>query len=305
MAVRVSVALVTLALFAALATLGGLGATPSASAASAGAVTRTRHYYVSLGDSYAIGFQPAPSPGPTPGYTAVVARATHMTLVNFGCGGATTTSILETDGCAPPGTPAGEGVVHYPHRTQAAAAVAFIRSHRRHIGLITVSIGGNDVTDCVAAADPTTCVLSAVRLVEKHVAALAKELRKAAGSAVPLIGLSYPDVILGTWVYPAGHPERSLAGLSVTAFKDLLNPALEKAYRAAHGAFVDVTKDTGGYLPLSETTTLPPYGTVPDAVARVCRLTWFCTQGNIHAKTAGYTLIGREILARYRSLRKR
>ncbi len=289
-----------------LAALGAFSGPGAQAVGGVGAGTPPPRYYVSLGDSYAIGYQPTPSPGPTPGYTVLVARRTGMSLVNFGCGGATSTSILETKGCAPPeGIPAGEDVAHYPHETQAAAAEAFIRRHRGHIGLITVSIGGNDVTQCAAAADPTSCVLSAVPLVRKHVTALAKGLRRAAGPKVPIIGLSYPDVILGSWVYPAGHGDPALASLSVTAFKDLFNPALAKAYRAGGASFVDVTKDTGGYVPLAETTSLAHYGTVPVAVASVCRLTWSCTQGNIHANSAGYRLIGREILARYQALRRR
>ena len=60
---------------------------------AAGARTPTTHtYYVSLGDSYAVGYQP--TLGATPGYAGYVAARTHLTLVNFGCAGATTTSIL-------------------------------------------------------------------------------------------------------------------------------------------------------------------------------------------------------------------
>jgi len=40
-------------------------------------------------------------------------------------------------------------------------------------------------------------------------------------------------------------------------------------------------------------------------VASVCSLTWFCSQANIHAKTAGYTLIGKLVVARYVVMRRR
>lgn len=257
-------------------------------------------YYVSIGDSYAVGFQPSPTRGPTAGYTAYVARETHLRLANFGCGGATTSSLFTVVGCAHPyGPTARTDAIAYPHETQAAAATAFIRAHRGHIGLITVSIGGNDVTHCASVAKPTTCVLGVVPEIEKNVTTLVGKLRKAAGKNVPILGLTYPDVLLGLWVYPPGHANRSLAALSVTAFRALLNPALAKAYSSAGGHLVDVTKTAGSYVALSKTTTLAPYGTVPVAVADTCRLTWFCTQGNIHAKTAGYLLIGKAIVARY------
>ncbi|MGH8980574.1 MAG: SGNH/GDSL hydrolase family protein [Acidimicrobiales bacterium] len=262
-------------------------------------------YYVSLGDSYSVGYQPSPTPGATAGYTGYVARKAHLRLANFGCGGATTASILTVDGCTQPYGPAAKAnAVAYANKTQAAAAVAFLRAHRGHIALITVSISGNDITHCATVSNPTGCVLTAVPEIEKNVTTLARELRAAAGKHVPLIGLTYPDVLLGLWVYPPGQADTSLASLSVTAFKSLLNPALTKAYGAAGGVLVDVTKLAGGYVALSKTTTLAPYGTIPVAVANTCELTWYCTQGNIHAKSAGYELIGKAVVSRYDRLKR-
>lgn len=263
-------------------------------------------YYVSLGDSYAVGYQPAPTPGATGGYTAVVARGARLKLVNFGCGGATTTSILQADGCvAPYGPPAGTDAASYAGKTQAAAAEAFIRRHKRNIGLITVTIGGNDVTQCASNANPVTCVAGVLGELGPHVTTLAKGLRAAAGPKVPIIGLTYPDVILGQWVYPPGQANQGLATLSVTAFKTLINPELEKAYASAKAKFIDITADTDAYQPLTQTTTLAPYGTIPAAVAEVCNVTWYCQLGNIHAKTVGYQLIGQKILAVYQKGQKK
>lgn len=294
----------------ALVVLTALGAFPGTAAsgpyttkANSTSTSSKTLYYVSLGDSYSVGYQPSPRPGATAGYTGYVASKEHLHLVNFGCGGATTTSILTVDGCTSPyGPPAGTGAANYSHETQAAGAVAFIRAHRGDIGLITVSIGGNTVTHCATVSNPTDCVLAATPQIQKNVTELATELRDAAGKDVPILGLTYPDVLLGLWVYPTGHPDTSLASLSVTAFRSLLNPALTKAYSAAGGHLVDVTEEAGGYVSLSKTTTLAPYGKVPVAVADTCKLTWYCTQGNIHAKTAGYDLIGKAIVASYDQL---
>lgn len=296
--VVVALGVLTLVVVTALGAFASSGASPITAARRAAGPT----YYVSLGDSYSVGYQPSPVPGPTPGYTAVVARSTGMKLVNYGCGGATAASILSAPGCTPPyGPHAGAGAAPYAGMSQAAAARRFLRAHRRHVGLVTVSIGGNDITKCASAADPTTCVLTAIGEVRTNVGKLVAGLRRAAGRRVPIIGLTYPDVLLGEWVYPAASPDHALAALSVTAFKSLVNPALAAAYRAAGARFVDVTAGTGAYTPLTRTTTLAPFGSVPDAVARVCELTWYCTQGNIHAKTAGYDLIGDEVLAAYRA----
>ena len=46
----------------------------------------------------------------------------------------------------------------YAGTTQAAAAERFLRKHRGQVKLITVSIGGNDVTACAREADPVACV---------------------------------------------------------------------------------------------------------------------------------------------------
>jgi lysophospholipase L1-like esterase len=264
----------------------------------------THTYYVSLGDSYSVGYQPGP--GATAGYTGYVARKTHLRLVNFGCGDATTSSIIDTTGC-PDNLPHTAGAVLYPDTTQTAAAEAFITAHRGHIGLITVSIGGNDVTSCATQANLISCVGTAVSGITQNVTSLAMALRVAAGPKVPLIGSTYPDVFLGDYVFPSlpVTPVRiSLAHETVVAFRSLINPALVKAYAAGQGVLVDVTAASGAYLSLTTTTDVQPYGSIPIAVAKVCSLTWFCQEGNIHATTKGYTLIGQLIVARYARLRR-
>jgi len=250
--------------------------------------------YVSLGDSYAAGYQPSgPHSGTanTNGFAyqvpGLAARnGYNLKLVNFGCGGATTTSILHSLGCPL----LGPGATPYPTQTQAAAAEAFLRSHRGKVGLITVSIGGNDVTACAIAAQPAPCVVTAVKGIDKNLAVLLHGLRTAAGPSVRTVGTTYPDVILGLDISKAAAL-RSLAKLSVVAFKDVINPALKKLYTAAGGKFVDVTAATGAYGPLTQMTDLPPYGKIPVPVAKVCELTFFCQYHDIHPRTAGYRII--------------
>jgi lysophospholipase L1-like esterase len=241
-------------------------------------------YYVSLGDSYAVGFQFLPAVGSTPGYTAYVAKKEHMTLENFGCAGATTSSIISSTGCS---FPAASNAVSYPTQTQAAAADSFIAAHPGQVGLITVSIGGNDITGCESAADPMTCVNSADATMTTDVDNLVSGLRAAAGPGVPIMGLTYPDVVLGAWVYPHGSSNQSLASVSVTAFRTLFNPTLKAAYATVGGLFADVTAATGAYGSFS-TLVHSHYGTVPLPVAEVCKLTWACKIGDIHANPKGY-----------------
>jgi len=296
---RAVVAVVILA-FAAAACGSSPGATTSVTTrpkASAAAPL----LYVSLGDSYAAGYQPS---GPHSGSTgrngfayqvpALAAKKGYdLALVNFGCGGATTTSILYSVGCPP--ALLGPGATAYPTVTQAAAAEAFLRAHRGHVGLVTVSIGGNDVTSCAAGAQPIPCVATAIKTINKNVATLLHGLRAAAGPSVRIVGTTYPDVILGLDVSKQASL-RNLAQLSVVAFKALINPALRKLYEAVGASFVDVTAATGAYGSLTQLTDLPPYGRIPVPVAKVCELTFFCEYHDIHPRTAGYTIIAQLIV---------
>ncbi len=259
-------------------------------------------FYLSLGDSYSVGYQPVL--GATPGYTAVVAKKTKYQLENFGCGGATTASILSAVGCLESGfgPVAATDAVPYPTTTQAQAALSFIAAHRGQVGLITVSIGGNDVTACAGAGSLSailTCVEAADTAITTNVGSLVSSLNAAlsnAGDTAPVVGLTYPDVILGNWVYPVGATNQSLASESVLAFDDLINPTLQSAYGA--GNFVNVTQapykeaTQGDDTPLTSTMKVKPYGVIPDAVGEICKLTYFCSQGNIHANDKGYKFIG-------------
>jgi lysophospholipase L1-like esterase len=265
--------------------------------AAAQAATAKPKYYVALGDSYAIGWQrPAEDrSGPTKqGYANQIvglakAKGYRLKLVNFGCGGATTVSILQAKGCEQRAI----GGAKYTS-TQAVAAERFLKRHRGEVALVTVSIGGNDVTACAQASDPVACVGAATDSIKTNVEALAKGLRKAAGKRVRIVGTTYPDVILGQWV--RAPVNQDLAKLSVVAFRSLVNPALKTAYKAGKGTFVDVTEATGAYGSLDQTTTLAPYGTIPVPVAKICELTSYCQFGDIHSKKAGYKVIAQLVV---------
>lgn len=261
----------------------------------------TGSLYVSIGDSYAAGFQPtAAGQGHTTRngfpYLAVkdaVAKGYHLRLVNFGCAGATTTSVLHSRGCVTHYL--GPGAPDY-HRTQADAAVGFVKAHPGKIALITVSLGGNDVTKCIAASDTLDCITAALHRAESNLRVLLRRLRAAAGSKTVIVGTTYPDVFLGK-ALSSDAAEQQLARLSVLGFRSIINPGLQGTYASVHGKFADVTAAMGAYIPLSRTTTLKPYGTVPIAVAKVCRLTYFCQYDDIHPRTAGYAVIARLVVA--------
>ena len=158
-------------------TLFGLGVAPGVSQAAPMTKKAPELYYLSLGDSYSVGYQ-TPALVDGPGYTDKVAKKEHMQLENFGCGGATTTSLLSAVGCGS----AQQEVAHevlYPTTTQETAALDFIAAHPGQVGLITVSIGGNDVTACADQANPISCVVAAATTITTNVDKLVSDLNAA------------------------------------------------------------------------------------------------------------------------------
>jgi lysophospholipase L1-like esterase len=310
------------ALAASVTSVGLVAASGTGNAAKA--VRKVKPFYISLGDSYSVGFQNS-TLGNTPGFTGYVAKKDHLQLENFGCGGATTASLFSQISC-PAGASAATDGVPYPTTNQVDAAVAFINANPGKVGLVTVSISGNDVTACATGSNPIPCVEAAAASIATNVTAMVSDLDTAltanGDTTAHIVGTTYPDVILGEDVAPVGSTNPTLAALSIVAFDDFINNTLDTAYTSvARGAFVNVTDapyklalsgadtgtwnfSTGAYT--GPTTRLSGFGKgVPVSVAEVCSLTWFCapaTFGDIHANTKGYNFIGSLIMAKLASL---
>lgn len=264
-------------------------------------------FLVSVGDSYGAGFRPTDAGGTTTSSDNFVGSvATRWSRagsgggvvpVNFACAGATSSDLLVSRGCPAgrraPGSPA------YDDRTQADAATDFLRQNRSRVAAVTVVIGGNDINNCLSIGggrltdDPTTCLTSAVAALSGSLTQLLTRIRTAVGPNVPIVGLSYPDVYLALDLAGSGD----LAQQSVTLFRDVLNPALAAAYRAVGGTFVDLTAAFDGYVPFASTTALAPYGTIPTAVATVCRFTFACSKQDLHPTAEGHHKIADAVLA--------
>lgn len=255
--------------------------------------------YVALGDSYAAGYQPGMG-STRNGYVYQVpglalARGYSLTAVNFGCSGATTGSLISAVGCPSEGL--GPGASGYSGQTQLKAATRYIATNRARIALITVSIGGNDVTACASPSAAKDCTAKASAGIRRNVTSIAKQLRVAAGPKPVIVGTTYPDVMLGAWVNPGGPIAQAMALKSAVDFKGLINPALAAGYRSGKGLLTDVTAGTGAYGSMKTMVNLAPYGLIPRPVAEVCRLSFFCDQGDIHLKTVGYAKVAALVVA--------
>ncbi|WNV85111.1 GDSL-type esterase/lipase family protein [Umezawaea sp. Da 62-37] len=263
--------------------------------------------YVSIGDSYAAGYRPSPDGSgstTTDGFAYQVAADPRVTgrpleLVNFGCAGVTSTALRENPGCAAGAS--GPGAPAYPRQAQVDAAVAFITGNRERIALVTVVVGGNDIKPCVQRPDgaprpdATACLAEAGKALRANLAILLGALRSAVGPTTPIVGVTYPDVYLGAWV--ATTPgARDLAVASVALFRDQLNPALRAEYSAVGALFADITAATGGYGPLEEIVDDPTYGKIPNPVARLCALTYYCRLRDVHPTVDGHRVIADRIV---------
>jgi lysophospholipase L1-like esterase len=254
-------------------------------------------YYLSLGDSLAQGVQPNPSGASVEtnqGYADVLYAAEKVSnkqlkLAKLGCPGESTTTMLND----------GPFCKARPYKgAQLAAAVKFIHKHK--VVLITLDIGANDVDSCVPNGTlDAACLSRGLNAVGVNVPKIVAALRRAAGPKVKIAGMTYYDPFLS--LYFGTPAQRALATASVGLAKGL-NTTLATDFRAKKVRIADVATAFDSYTPWSTTTTLAGHGTVPLAVAQICRLTWICTPKprgpNIHAKPSGYKKIAATFLAK-------
>jgi lysophospholipase L1-like esterase len=243
-------------------------------------------YYLALGDSLSLGIQPnadGVSVQTTQGYANQLYTVLHRTrpalhLVQLGCSGETTKTMMNG------------GICQYPGGSQLAAATAFLHAHRGHVSLVTIDIGANDPQDCVqnkGVALISACI-TAMPEAAVNLAKILKALHTAAGPGVRIVGMSYYLPELWEWHDGLfGHViARTSEGLAAT-YNDLLTGVYASAgvpVANVFGAF-----DTADFGSMA---TVPGIGTVPRNVALLCEWTWECTPSprgpNEHANAVGY-----------------
>ena len=251
--------------------------------AARAAAAPPRHYYLSVGDSLAVGMQPNARGHDHPtghGYADVVARrlATRirgLQLVKLGCAGETSTTLVLTGPC---------------RRSQLAQAESFLSSHRGSVSLITVNIGDNDIEESCfhAAAIDYACIENGLAAVRANIPVIIAALRSAAGDGVPIVGITDYDQFLAYWLRGAGG--RSVARASVPVIARL-NQVVDTLYREA-GVHVADAAPQFGSTDLGHPTPLAGHGRVPRGVATLCRLTWACGKRlDDHPNDAGYGVL--------------
>ena len=97
----------------------------------------------------------------------------RLRLQKLGGGGESTASILHPSYC------------RYRNGSQLAEAVAFLDAHRGAVSFITLTLGANDIGDCVGDIG---CALGQI---QENLPVILSTLRAHAGPNVPIIGTNY------------------------------------------------------------------------------------------------------------------
>jgi lysophospholipase L1-like esterase len=243
-------------------------------------------FYLALGTSLAVGFQP--NRGETPkGYVDVLWRSLAeqipgLSLRNVGCSGETSSSMIR--GTHPH--------CQYPEGSQLDAAVAFLHAYPGQVAFITVEVGANDfIGACLRDTGrlDRACAADVLPRIQTRLTRIVDALAAAAPD-VPIVGMTYYDPLLGYWgLVPSG---RALARADARVWADL-NAMFTTAYSDAGAGVADVAA-TFQVDDFTDTVVVPGRGELPVNVANACRWTWFCSPryaGDPHANAIGYRKI--------------
>lgn len=273
--------------------------------------TSAQSHYLSLGDSLTVGVQPDESGArqeTSEGYTDVLYRTlkdadSTLRHERMGCGGEDTTTFIE-GGIADCDT-------RYERGSQLDEAVAFLEEHGEQVGLVTLTIGANNFTDCVEGLAPEPgsrteldiddvgldrdCVNDGLERLETEVPVIAERLTDAAGPQTQIVAMTYYNPFLALSLLEeneenadkvAEDAESGVADGTVEIMEDV-NDSLTTTYQAAGIDVADVDEVFDG----SNTTVPDDSGTgMPVNLQNICDLTWMCNtaQGpDIHTNLAG------------------
>jgi lysophospholipase L1-like esterase len=248
-------------------------------------------YYLALGGSGSVGFQPTvdhPKGQPTnAGYANDVLaleriRWSGLQLVRLGCPGETSgTFLFGGDRCRPNG------------QTQLAQAVSFLRSHANTV-LVTIDVGFNNIRPCLAyRVVNETCVSQSLATIRQQLTEIVSLLRAAVPS-LRIVGVGHYDPYLDVHAKDIATQAFAQASIAVT---ERLNETLRSAYSAAGVPMANVASAFA--VANAVPTTLANGTTVPRDLVRLCALTWACTPSplghNQHPNEDGYEVIAEAI----------
>jgi len=233
-----------------------------------------KHYYLSLGDSIAFGYQLSkhlaglPPSGFNTGYVDVLrtrlqAITPSLIAVNYGCPGETTTTFI-TGGCV--ATLAGFPLHDSFSGPQLEAAEAFLRAHPGQVSPITLTLWSNDVREFVSACPDRACVVNGAPLL---IASIVNNLNLILGR-LRAVAPDADIIITGSWD----------SNINDLAFADPLFESLNESM-ASMAALQRVR--FADPFPVFN-----PQGDLGREIQALCSLTLLCTEQDSHPSDAGY-----------------
>jgi hypothetical protein len=295
------VPLIIIVSVAAIAGTYALGRTNGANAAGAASSTVTTPiklsgYYLDVGASESLGFQPTGVPGHNGERTNVgyandliqreALDGVALSLEQVGCPGDTVQSVLNSkvsDAC------------YQPPNTQLTKAESYLQAHKSDPVLVTVDLGFNDVRPCMEANPVNeTCLNAAIAAIQVDLPVIMKDLKSAAGPNVRFVGVEYSDPYLGYYLNGSGGPAEATSTLVGI---DRLDTVLGQIYTKAGAPIANVPS----LFEINDNVAaaIPNVGAMPTNVKEACQLTWFCYSTPFgpddHPNNAGYSLIAQAI----------
>ncbi len=259
-----------------------------------------------LGDSVAAGTQ-QPEPF-TRGFERKLFRELadeydFEEVVNLACPGDDTTEMISaTGGASPFGSLCYGPFAQLPPggTSQLDAALDYLEANPGEVGLITLTIGANDILACdIGDPDVQICLAEQLGLIGTNLPYIVARLMVAA-PGVPIIGTNYYNPNLAFWLVDPAIAEAS----------QQLTPLFNGTLEAVYGAFGVPVADLAKAFKTFKEKGKP----IPTNVKAVCRLTLMCEksgaswvlsdydpttpgpQTDIHPSNKGYRKIANTIL---------
>lgn len=263
-----------------------VAAPPPASSTSANAQPKGP-VYIALGDSLSRGVQPLEDRTLKRGYPRVLRDDLKDTvgvrpvLVEAGCGGATSTSMITAGrDCAP------DAPVPYANENRSSSqliwAVRELEARKALPTLVTLTIGGNDLTPCAreTPVQVRDCLAEVLPPLKENWKVIARRLKAAAGPRTVLSIATTYDPILG-FVAIGGQNARGARTFHRAVVRQV-NPAMRTIFSAAGFEVADLAYAMHENGPIEDRGSR--------AVAAVCALTWACSRADVHLNDEGYAV---------------
>ncbi|MGC2169410.1 MAG: hypothetical protein WA580_09940 [Acidimicrobiales bacterium] len=284
-------ALVLCALVAPACALGFGASRAGADSTSADSTSAlaTSGFYLDLGASASVGYQPTPSDphgeATDEGYANDIVsyeanRGVTLALTQLGCPGeSTATMISGVDSCY-----RGAG-------SQLSDAVSFLQSHQSEQGFVTIDFGFNDFHPCLIDAPMIqSCVGENIEELTTQLTYIVGVLRAAAGTRVSFVGVGHYDPYVADAIHGLAGEDFANRSKGVVG---RLNATLSTIYASAGIPMASVSNYFAA--PSRARVRMVGIGDVSSDVLQVCNLTWMCAKSpygpNLHPNVLGYSAI--------------